>query len=333
MQFNAIPTNVITGFLGVGKTTAIQHLLANKPDNERWAVLVNEFGEVGIDASMMGEDAEDGIFMREVPGGCMCCTAGLPMQMALNQLIQRAKPDRLLIEPTGLGHPEEVLASLRSAEYSDVIQLQATLTLVDARKLSDPDYTADETYQQQIRVADCIIAHKSDLYEADELQQLNTYLAQQQITDRPVYPVAHGRLQRQWLNAPCHWQPQPETKAQHSHGHGHGDVFAATPDMPAEGYLRKDNKGDGYFSSGWIFQPDFEFDFITLESILMGIEAERVKGVFITDEGIFAFNIVDGLMSSTALDEVYDSRIEVIGRNPSAWQTLESDLLAASQRL
>ncbi|WP_315982485.1 GTP-binding protein [Aliamphritea spongicola] len=55
MQFNAIPTNVITGFLGVGKTTAIQYLLANKPDNERWAVLVNEFGEVGIDASMMGK--------------------------------------------------------------------------------------------------------------------------------------------------------------------------------------------------------------------------------------------------------------------------------------
>ncbi|WP_261843793.1 CobW family GTP-binding protein [Aliamphritea ceti] len=331
MQFSAIPTNVITGFLGVGKTTAIQHLLANKPENERWAVLVNEFGEVGIDASMMGEDSESGIYMREVPGGCMCCTAGLPMQMALNQLIQRAKPDRLLIEPTGLGHPQEVLASLRSAEYSEVIQLQATITLVDARKLSDPEYVTDDTYQQQIQVADCIVAHKADLYNADELQQLERYLEQQQITDRPVYSVAHGQLQLQWLDEACQWQAEPVTETHHSHGHS--DVFAAAPDMPEQGYLRKDNKGDGYFSSGWVFQPDFEFDFVALESILMGIDAERVKGVFITDEGVFAFNIVDGLMSSTALDEVYDSRIEVIGRNPAAWQTLETDLLAASERL
>ena len=330
MQFKAIPTNVITGFLGVGKTTAIQHLLASKPNNERWAVLVNEFGEVGIDASMMGESSESGVYMREVPGGCMCCTAGLPMQIALNQLIQRAKPDRLLIEPTGLGHPQEVLANLRSSEYNEVIHLQATVTLVDARKLSDPEYTSDETYQQQIQVADCLVAHKTDLYVADELQRLEEYLEQQHIQNRPVYSVAHGQLQLEWLNAPCNWQP---SAVEEQHAHSHVDVFAAVPEIPEQGYLRKDNKGDGYFSSGWIFQPDFEFDYSDVESILMGIEAERVKGVFITDEGIFAFNKVDGLMSSMALDEVYDSRIEVIGRDPKEWQALETDLLAASQRL
>ncbi len=103
-QFSQIPVNIITGFLGVGKTTAIQYLLQNKPDTERWAVLVNEFGEIGIDAGLMSnEEKSGGVFMKEVPGGCMCCTAGLPMQIALNQLIRQAKPDRLIIEPTGLG--------------------------------------------------------------------------------------------------------------------------------------------------------------------------------------------------------------------------------------
>ena len=94
-----IPTNIITGFLGVGKTTAITHLLKNKPEGERWAVLVNEFGEIGIDGSLIaGNDSEQsGVFIREVPGGCMCCTAGLPMQMALTMLLAKAKPDRLLI--------------------------------------------------------------------------------------------------------------------------------------------------------------------------------------------------------------------------------------------
>lgn len=86
----AIPTNVITGFLGVGKSTAILNLLKQKPDNERWAVLVNEFGEVGIDGSLFtGQKTEEaGIFIREVPGGCMCCAAGLPMQIALNMLLK-----------------------------------------------------------------------------------------------------------------------------------------------------------------------------------------------------------------------------------------------------
>ena len=76
------PTNIITGFLGSGKTTAILHLLKNKPADEKWAVLVNEFGEIGVDGSLFeGKNSKkQGVFIREVPGGCMCCTAGLPMQ-------------------------------------------------------------------------------------------------------------------------------------------------------------------------------------------------------------------------------------------------------------
>lgn len=70
---SAVPTNVITGFLGVGKTTAILNLLKSKPDNERWAVLVNEFGEIGVDGSLFeGQHSqEQGVFIREVPGGCL----------------------------------------------------------------------------------------------------------------------------------------------------------------------------------------------------------------------------------------------------------------------
>ena len=82
----AIPTNIITGFLGVGKTTAIMQLLKTKPENERWAVLVNEFGEVGVDGSLLKPEdkSSQDVFISEVPGGCMCCAAGLPMQIALN---------------------------------------------------------------------------------------------------------------------------------------------------------------------------------------------------------------------------------------------------------
>ena len=154
LDIRAIPTNIITGFLGVGKTSTILHLLKSKPNNERWAVLVNEFGEIGIDGALVqGQQTEEqGVFIREVPGGCMCCAAGLPMQIALNQLLAKAKPDRLLIEPTGLGHPKEVLQVLSAEYYQEVLSLQKTLILVDARKLTDSRYTEHETFNQQIAI-------------------------------------------------------------------------------------------------------------------------------------------------------------------------------------
>jgi G3E family GTPase len=91
---SAIPTNIITGFLGAGKTTLIQQLLANKPSHERWAVLVNEFGQIGIDQALMGQTQE--VFIKEVAGGCICCANFLPMQVALSQLLAKAKPQRLI---------------------------------------------------------------------------------------------------------------------------------------------------------------------------------------------------------------------------------------------
>ena len=149
-----VPTHIITGFLGTGKTSAIMHLLQNKPSTERWAILVNEFGEVGVDGSLFsGQFTESkGIFIREVPGGCMCCTAGFSMQVALNLLLARAKPDRLFIEPTGLGHPLEVLTLLSTEYYQSLLSIQKIITLVDARKLDEQRYTDHETFLSLIHI-------------------------------------------------------------------------------------------------------------------------------------------------------------------------------------
>ncbi|MCL1138486.1 CobW family GTP-binding protein [Shewanella pneumatophori] len=170
-----ITTNIITGFLGVGKTSLIKSLLQNKPAGEVWAVLVNEFGEIGLDSELIGRD-QDQVQIKQVAGGCMCCAAGLPMQVAINQLIARAKPDRLLIEPTGLGHPQEVLRVLTQPHYQQVLAMKACITLVDARKLTDNRYTEHEIFNQQLQVADVVLASKADCYESDLLAQLTEYV-------------------------------------------------------------------------------------------------------------------------------------------------------------
>ncbi|MBL4827872.1 MAG: GTP-binding protein [Spongiibacteraceae bacterium] len=198
----AIPTNVITGFLGVGKSTAIVHLLKQKPHNERWAVLVNEFGEVGIDGGLIhgNNKAEQGITIREVPGGCMCCTAGLPMQMAPNSLLTRAKPQRLLIEPSGLGHPKEVLDTLSSPHYRSVLDMRATVTLVDARKMLDERYTDHQSFNQQLEIADIIVANKADQYQNKDFPALLKYLENKQwLHKHSLYQTQKGQLKHEWL--------------------------------------------------------------------------------------------------------------------------------------
>ena len=144
-----IRTHLITGFLGVGKTTAILHLLQHKPAHEKWAVLVNEFGEVGVDGAIL---AAQGAVVKEVPGGCLCCVSGLPFQMGLNMLIAREKPDVLLIEPTGLGHPRNILNTLRNEHYRDLLSIGAALCILDPRHLLNPRYTENDVYADQIQL-------------------------------------------------------------------------------------------------------------------------------------------------------------------------------------
>ncbi|MDO6804531.1 GTP-binding protein, partial [Wenyingzhuangia sp. 1_MG-2023] len=106
------------------------NLLQHRPAGEKWAVLVNEFGEVGVDGTIL-KTLGDGVVVREVPGGCLCCVSGLPFQFGMNSLISREKPDVLLIEPTGLGHPRQILKILSQSGYQDVLKVANTVTLVD----------------------------------------------------------------------------------------------------------------------------------------------------------------------------------------------------------
>jgi G3E family GTPase len=129
-----IPTHVIAGPLGAGKTSLIRRLLAGKPADERWAVLINEFGLVGIDAALLAT-ADDGIAIGEIAGGCLCCVNGAPFQIGLARLLRRARPDRLFIEPSGLGHPLQILEQLGDAPWRGVLAVQPLVMVLDAHAL------------------------------------------------------------------------------------------------------------------------------------------------------------------------------------------------------
>ena len=113
--------------------------------------------------------------------------------MALSVLLAKSQADRLLIEPTGLGHPKEVLAMLSRDYYREVLDIHATLSLVDARKIGDSRYTSNGTFNQQLEIAEVIIANKSDLYGPNDYSELLDYINRKfPGNNKSVYPVNHG---------------------------------------------------------------------------------------------------------------------------------------------
>ncbi|MEO0435625.1 MAG: GTP-binding protein [Pseudomonadota bacterium] len=309
-KLSAIPTTVITGFLGVGKTTTILNLIGQKPAEERWAVLINEFGEIGVDGSLVQSQTGDGggIFLREVPGGCMCCAAGLPMQIALNQLLSRARPHRLLIEPTGLGHPIEVLQALSSTYYREVLELQKTLTLLDARNLSNPRYTTNKTFLQQLEVADLVVANKSDLYSSSDRTELHKFVQEHCRNGTQIHSTSHGRLSLDCLHGLSHGN----FEAREAHRSAENSPLVSDLPLAENGVLKAENTGGGFRSVGWRFGPAKVFDRDLLYSFLNGMSVERVKAVFITHAGVFAYNRTPDALTELELDDCVESRIEII---------------------
>ncbi|MCZ4293147.1 CobW family GTP-binding protein [Vibrio sinaloensis] len=316
-----IPTNIITGFLGTGKTTAILSLLKEKPQNEQWAVLVNEFGEIGIDGAMM---TDQGALIKEVPGGCMCCAAGVPMSVAITALL-RTKPDRLIVEPTGLGHAHKVLATLTSAQFADYIDLRATIGLVDPRNLSNPKYTENSNFTDQLAISDIIIGNKVDQCHVSDIDTFNDWVTDQNPPKIYSQLVKQGHFPIELLDSQRRNNAPSSELAQHHHEHAEQEPqFALAPDQL---YVRKENKGQGYFSCGWLFGAEVIFDFDLLFSMLSDLTAERVKGVLNTTNGCYAFNVSNGVVSVNEMSlQGFESRIEVIDSQLLPWDQLESVL-------
>lgn len=319
----AIPTNIITGALGAGKTTLIKQLLASKPSNERWAVLVNEFGEIGIDGAMMqnaakNDDKPQDIFIREVPGGCMCCTSGLPMNIALNQLLMRAKPHRLFIEPTGLGHPKEVIETLLSEHYQHVIKLQSTLCLVDARKTSNTRWCQHPTFKEQFEVADAIIMTKSALYTEQSVTDLENYLTEIGCDETPVKEILEDNIDLSILQNASKVSIKPITPQkliQPTNKQPQQEISPLAPENEnIDSIIRKKNAQDGFYSRGWIWPSNHIFDYSAVVNLIKSFEIIRLKALLITNKGIFSFNGEgeDESISVQEYDEAYDSRLEII---------------------
>jgi len=311
-----IPTHVIAGPLGAGKTSLIRQLLAQRPAQERWAVLINEFGQIGLDAALLTNDA-DGIALGEVAGGCLCCVNGAPFQIGLGRLLRKARPDRLFIEPSGLGHPVQLLKQLNEAPWLGVLAVQPCVLVLDAQALH-AGRTLPDAQQRALASAGLLLLNKAQ--NLDEA-------VREKITSR-LPPVR--LIWTQQAQMPLSELPGLAVKANEGAGHlplptGLAQLPAVWSD-PAEPICLSQAQ-EGGWSIGWRWHPRQVFDQGRIADWLSALDWKRAKLLIQSTDGWVSGNALEHAeLSWQASEWRKDSRIELIFAEPQNIDHLQAGL-------
>jgi len=195
-----IPATVITGFLGAGKTTLVRHVL-NNAKGKRIALIINEFGDVGVDRDVLkgcGDEACDETDMVELANGCICCTVAEEFIPTITQLLALdPRPDHIVIETSGLALPQPLVRAFNWPEIKADVTVDGVVTVADAAALASGRFASDEAavnaqrqsdemldhdtpmgelFEDQLVCADLILLNKSDLVEEQKLAEVEAEL-------------------------------------------------------------------------------------------------------------------------------------------------------------
>ncbi|WP_397450669.1 CobW family GTP-binding protein [Pseudomonas sp. NA-150] len=318
-----IPTHVIAGPLGAGKTSLIKHLLAQKPADERWAILINEFGQIGLDAALL-TTAEDGIALGEVAGGCLCCVNGAPFQVGLGRLLRKARPDRLLIEPSGLGHPAQLLEQLRDPPWEGVLAVQPSVLVLDAAAMA-AGQPLPESQRDALDGAGLLVMNKSESLDSATRESIA-----RQLPDRPLFwteqaalplaelPGGNAKASDAVDNSPVDKQVLPKGLAQ----------MPAIWTDPRQPICLSQGQAGGW-SIGWRWHPSQQFELMRVQQWLSSTGWRRAKLVIHSNAGWLSGNALDGSAIHWQNSEWRrDSRLELIFAEPQDEALLKAGLAA-----
>jgi G3E family GTPase len=222
MNEDRIPVTILTGFLGAGKTTVLNHLISTNPDT-KFAIIENEFGEIGIDNELV-VGADSGIF--EMSNGCICCTLNGELVQTLVDLVNGEHEfDHLIVETTGIAEPDGVAAAFVSEPaIQSRFRLDATICLIDAHHAEDILKEREEA-KRQVTFSDYIVINKASEVSEDYIKQLEAILKSAN-SFAEIGHCDYGKVSTDLLNLNAYEVNQVEQKldvahAQHEHHHDH----------------------------------------------------------------------------------------------------------------
>lgn len=163
-----VKVDIVSGFLGAGKTTLIKKML-NSIKHEKVVVLENEFGQIGIDGELI---KKDGLEVIELQNGCICCSIKLNFKNTIEEIIEKLNPDKVIIEPTGVGLLSEILVILNDKKLEKYLKLNSIITVVDGVNYFDYIDNFGEFYEDQIKNAKTIIISKAQLIDKKDLNNI-----------------------------------------------------------------------------------------------------------------------------------------------------------------
>jgi cobalamin biosynthesis protein CobW len=225
-----VPALVVSGFLGSGKTSLVRHLLEQaRRDGVRVAIVSNEFGDLGIDAELLSRPGDDYV---EIAGGCVCCRLSDELVRTLQELRERADPDRVVIETSGLALPFETQLQLWREPIGAWIEDDVAVVVVNAEQLA-AGRDLDDTFTQQVSSADLLLLNQVDRVAGERLAALEAKLREIE-PEAPIVHGIHGRVAGDLLFPPdpqglrARRRDDPEPPA-----HGHPAFETRIEEIPA----------------------------------------------------------------------------------------------------
>ena len=304
--------DIISGFLGAGKTTLIKKLLGDALKGQQVVLIENEFGEIGIDGGFL-KDA--GIEIREMNSGCICCSLVGDFGAALKDVITKYHPDRIIIEPSGVGKLSDVIKAVDGVEKEAGVALNSATTVVDVMKCKMYLRNFGEFFENQVKSAGTIILSRTDKADTEKVEaavkMLRELNPEAHIITTPV-EVLGGKKVLDTMEGAIINLAQVEEEEHHHHHHDHDECCCGH-----DHEHHHHHHADDVFTS-WGKETPHKFERAKLEEVLKKfVDSDNIlrsKGMVESTDGTWLyFDMVPGEYEIREGEPDYTGRIVVIG--------------------